>query len=887
MASNDEIDSLVNKYSSSSSQRRPSSQRFNSSTGSIDYQADNSNNDINFGSVRASTTAEAFPGDKFVMRRHKSKRDKKKKSKRNSSSHGGSRRSSSSHYSKSTSSLMTDPAELVGDFHNNNNNHYNNNNSSSTMDGSGNNNNKRNTNTRASVSPSYYTTDEDDSDHLGASTLENVGNKYVLPPKQPEPETHALLSSDMADPNDPLGGPIESFQDEFDAELDDISMRDTKSRNFINLSELEARNTKSTRTRCRQCITYIFILAIIGAVVGIVVYTQTSSSKNDDDIGKIPQQVPKTQARLVGLYCHEGEDLGPGQSVTLPLKLTDDCKNVCRKAECCWNPHGQYACTTESRDNCVAYKECQDFMIPHTTSDATDEDGDPNDDSVIPNEMDVPAAPATLKTTCVPIGADFTATQTCFDICERASCCWNSTSDLTCTAASFQANCAPYEEHCSFFNDHPHKQQDKQGLPFAVAPSDLESLCDVGTMEELGMENCEKQCNLAECCWKVGTVNCESTVPDNMCEPYAKACAVLNTIGQNSVVNNNNNRPQTTPRPTSTPRPAATPQPAPTPGSSSSSSSVVPEAPNGLDVYCDPSEMEEISLHICEDKCSKAECCWSTSSEACPSSVQPETCQPYVKACAILNDLQTDNAPNPDNQTPGNNNNVPQASGDFSTRCSKENIIGSSDGGQVLIQCERECLAASCCWQPNSQSCTSNARCSAYEEPCSIFVGLFEPGGDGTPGNGGVPQAPGNLAATCAPDVLTTSVNNGAAIVECEKECLAAACCWKDTHDTSCPSDPNCSAYMEPCGNHLVAAIEQLEGTASVSNGNAALSAEAREIADACNTQVAFFVKTRCDNACHPGACCFDDSATCGTEVDCGIYDPCSVLHRNRHNLRH
>jgi hypothetical protein len=804
---------LVGKYQSKTSRRSKTRQSFKDTTSSP-FDND-SNQDMDFGSIKRETE-----GSVRQSRRKSSRKKSSSASNRGNSSQqafmqnmnqstsslltgGGSQLSSKDNMSQSTSSLWTggldDLNEDTLDFYKD---------SAITTPDRGTpdkmmgNSARIAASTRASVSPSFYL---NMSDH---HVQEDHSTPYARSPapssKQEEEHTSLLLSSDMADPNDPLVGggmPMEHFQDEFDQEMDEIEMRSECNKNFIRLSELEAKaNSKTRRRYGATCCRCVFAAAVIGAIVGLVVYLSTARQPT---VVKTAQEVPKVEARMVGLWCNEQWDLGPGQSATFPLVPTDDCKNACNKAECCWHPTGNYECTPETRDNCLAYTDCS-IMIPHSTSDEIEE------------QAVVPQAPATLKTTCVPIGPTFTATSACYDLCSAVDCCWNTTSTTTCTATSEQqANCQPYQEFCSFFNEYPPtgNGNSNSDWDFPAAPSDLDDYCDLAS--RFSPDQCQHHCAAAACCWKVGTVNCAANVPNNMCVPYAEACGVLNTLNLGNGDSGNNNDGEGTTSTESTGIPSTSPD---------ASSVTIPQAPDGLETYCDPAEMEEISLQMCQDKCSPAECCWSTETEAlCPSSVPAETCQPYVQACAILNDLMTypggdSNANDGDgsdsNQPAVENAEIPQAPSDLATRCSKDNITGSSNGASVLIQCERECLEASCCWRPGATTCTSNQLCQDYQGPCSIFLGLFS--GDG--GNDGTTVDDGD--------------NNG--------------------------SDQS--------------------GTGSD---------EAKEIQDACNSQVAFFVKTRCEKACRPGACCYDDGMACSAGVDCALYEPCIVLHRNRHNLRH
>ena len=407
-----------------------------------------------------------------------------------------------------------------------------------------------------------------------------------------------------------------------------------------------------------------------------------------------------------------------------------------------------------------------------------------------------------------------------------------------------------------------------------------------------GEENCRQQCSNAECCWAVGSVSCGT---NDECGGYTP-CAVLNEFTGGGGTDSHTGTSGSVTAPANTDH-----------------GSPFPQAPDGLSVYCSPSEMEEISLHICMDKCEPASCCWNSHLDMCDESVSAELCEPYVQACAILNELvhyPDDNGANtnPVVPPPSNTNNVPRPPADFETRCARSNIIGSDNGGDFLIECEEDCLEASCCWKPGVEGCTENSRCLAYTDHCSIFVSLFQDesssgGGasdesgsnnnDGnTDGNAGnsvtsdVPEPPNNLDFICAPENLSIAVDNGASIVACEKACLQASCCWKPGHSKDCAGAPECAAYMEPCGMHLVAGLEALESGTSIAEASGTHDSEAaQKIDQACDNQQAIFIKTKCEDACRPGNCCFDDSLACGTGVDCAVYDSCFVLFRR--NLRH
>jgi len=169
---------------------------------------------------------------------------------------------------------------------------------------------------------------------------------------------------------------------------------------------------------------------------------------------------------------------------------------------------------------------------------------------------------------------------------------------------------------------------------------------------------------------------------------------------------------------------------------------------------------------------------------------------------------------------------IPAAPSDLAQTCAHDRITDPDTGGEALVECEKLCLKGSCCWQPNAKlPCTDNSLCAAYQQPCSVFQTIFEPPPDYVPEQSEtlaphvitqVPAAAQTIGLTCSPDVLKTTVDSGKFIVQCERECLLGACCWKKNHPTICPDAAECAAYQEPCGTNLVNALESLEtgGTA-------------------------------------------------------------------------
>ncbi|CAB9529808.1 expressed unknown protein [Seminavis robusta] len=640
------------------------------------------------GLLSSSASAEAVPGEKFMASK-RGKKDKKKKS-------------------RSSSKQVSPPPS----FHASMSNMSSKNSSSSTR-------------SRSPVDFSKST-----------SSLDAFGSKYVLPPKQPEvqPETDALLTMNV-DPNDPLAGGADDWKDEFEDEMDEIEMREEKRRNLEAFGEpTESSFSKNLRS-CRVYAVPIFIciLFVFGIVALVLFVVMGSKSDSSSKNLKVHQTVPVAPASL-DLMCAAVTQGGNPNHFEIPAL----CQESCQKAECCWNPDGDYVCTSESKGNCPAYeKECGDWK-EHLAAPK------PDDTTTTGNRMSVPEFPAGLRSQCARTA--FEVSDDCKLGCAEASCCWDDKETVVCSASTVH-NCLNFKELCSFLNDPIHQDVDEEG----GASFDNNSDGDNPVMEESGS----------------ATVTKPPTIP-------------------------------------------------------------FPPAPSGLDVYCDPSEMEEVSLHICEDKCGQAECCWKTGVQSCVSTYPAQACHAYTQACGILNRLNT--APGqshdvtsseaPEGTESSNSNNVPAAPVDLATSCSQEKITDPDTGGQALISCEQTCLKASCCWQPNAANpCTGNARCSAYQEPCSVFKSLFDKPDEYNSNDvtlapmvvTEVPDAPQSLAMNCNPDVLKTNVNNGKFIVECERECLMGACCWKENHPTTCPDAPQCSAYQEPCGQHLVDALLSLE----------------------------------------------------------------------------
>ena len=696
---NNEIETLVSKYSTvtssskSKSKRRTSSRSnsanplFNASTPNLSYNynndessRENSTRDLMMSAsssnvfARTSGSSNADSALQYVSGRRSSRLSKEERKQRRSSRRHSSR-------SRSPVSILMDEESKADTI-------------TPTTERA----KTTSSSTRASVSESFMSTPD--------WSTSPYADKYILRPQKSSYDeeeelsnaflpnntnNNNMLMSQDADPNDPLAC-LEPFQDEFEDELDEIDVGKARQANFVNLGQMEADATSAYENRHRRRRAFLYIavccLILIGVVLGIVFGLDVAGKQKENAAHARPQVVPAAPSTL-RLLCAEALDLGPGQAAVYPLKVPKDCEIACLKAECCWNPNSIFECTEETHSQCSAYRSPCSIMLPSNTQYQHGNNNNNNNGDATTTapqvEVDVPQAPATLKTTCVPVGDVASVTQPCRDVCALGDCCWNTTTTMKCTSTSKSRACPAYKEYCSFLNSHPQTNNNNGGssssttatttLPFATAPTNLATICTVQHMQDNGPESCQEQCNgSAECCWKVGTVNCASSVPNQMCQAYTNACAVLNNLDSilpSDFVNGGGST---------------------TTATTSSEELPFAPAPDDLSKNCNPSEMTgEISFHICQDRCDPAECCWSTKSSGCPASVPAEACQPYAEWCAILNDL-TSYADLESNQQTAVSNTVPQAPSDLSTRCAKDNIIGAENGGEMLIECEKECL---------------------------------------------------------------------------------------------------------------------------------------------------------------------------------------------------
>lgn len=508
-------------------------------------------------------------------------------------------------------------------------------------------------------------------DYFDDNPLSYAENKYVKQ-VEPDPEAedpkeqaHLLLSSNEADPDDLLAGG--GFHDEFEDELQEI---EDKRRNFGAFGE-SSNPKKYGRCRIYRVPIVIAVLFCVGLVATILYVVGFGKTKSKS--AHILMAVPPAPTTL-NVTCEQADGSDVQSSVP------PSCVQACEKAECCWNPKGPYVCSDDTKEQCQAYQ------APCATLARLGQNFEYVDGK---EEMVVFPMDTSLNYSCARKA--FEVPTACRQGCAKASCCWSTDSNYTCTDDTVHY-CGDYKQACGFLNQ------------------------------------------------------------------------VVTEDGSNG--NGNNGAP-------------------------------FPTAPSGLDVYCNPSEMEQISLHICQDKCSQASCCFDTGVISCQDRY-PDACHPYSVACGILNELAVApgnskdiTATNTDNSgTSTSSINVPAAPSDFATACSKDAILNANDHGATLVQCEEYCLSAECCWAPNVQSCASNSVCDQYQVNCQVFVTLFQAPATSpatspptSPPTNKPTQAPTNAPTKpvldnvpiasedlnwfCKKDVLNSTVESGEFIGEC------------------------------------------------------------------------------------------------------------------------
>jgi len=344
-------------------------------------------------------------------------------------------------------------------------------------------------------------------------------NKYIKKPTPPAPEQEqdSLLQLDTPsaniDPDDPLANlksyGEELFQDECssmrsgeggNSSMEAVDLED-KRRNFNRFSNDSSNIEK--RRGCEKVVYFLkyywgallmFILFLFG-LVALILYmagvgNKFESFNNNNAFNKqTPQPVPLAPLTL-NFMC----DPSSAAKVNNQIELPKPCVSACLKAECCWNPNGEFVCTEETKDHCLPFAQaCGQWKDTLTVLPASG--GNDNEDATA--VMEVPLFPAGLTTTC-----DRTAYEVALDCrqgCAEAECCWDKTITVACSKESLQ-NCGNYKEVCDFLNDEEEAPTETASpdaaktWPFPEAPKGLNVYCDPAEMEEVSLHICQDKC---------------------------------------------------------------------------------------------------------------------------------------------------------------------------------------------------------------------------------------------------------------------------------------------------------------------------------------------------------------------------------------------------------
>uniref|UniRef100_A0A7R9VX79 Uncharacterized protein n=1 Tax=Pseudictyota dubia TaxID=2749911 RepID=A0A7R9VX79_9STRA len=203
----------------------------------------------------------------------------------------------------------------------------------------------------------------------------------------------------------------------------------------------------------------------------------------------------------------------------------DDCKSLCRAAECCFLPEGHwYSCRAENEEDCSAY-EYGCATLDHVEN-LRDDSGVLTDDGTGGNNGGVaPAAGAARTITLLDAPSDIGAIcsetslstreghNACEELCDRKLCC--DEPDEECTVNNEDA-CGGYEEPCiAYSNAHD------DVLDEAAVKCNTETL---STPE--GVQNCKEYCSGAMDCF-----DGDARFADGWCEQYGPCHALTALSG--------------------------------------------------------------------------------------------------------------------------------------------------------------------------------------------------------------------------------------------------------------------------------------------------------------------------------------------------------------------
>ncbi|CAB9519966.1 expressed unknown protein [Seminavis robusta] len=480
----------------------------------------------------------------------------------------------------------------------------------------------------------------------------------------------------------------------------------------------------------------------------------------------------------------------------------------------------------------------------------------------------------------------------CEQLCEVADCCnYPTTLALSCLAGN-DDECLEYHQHCNVLDLdtatilNPPPTPPASSVP--EAPKDIENKCNIESLRTVpGFEGCVNDCMQAECCWKKdGSVHpCTSLA---VCSGYA-SCLTMDVTDHVNIDINREIQDKCADSKLSTEvgrnqcifacsHAACCFDPGATcphqdarfcsqyqacqkifddngqviqGGSAAAAAAQIPVAPQFLDTACSKSSLDTLpGYEMCLGACTEAECCWKNDAKCLGESA----CDGYHH-CVSLLDQGATSAPEASS--------IPAAPQYLAAACSSASL----DTNAGFQMCQDACMKAECCWKVTS--CSEKAECSSYATHCANLVARLDQ--TNAPVDAVLPEAPHDLDQTCA----ATTVLAPSGFSKCQTECEKTECCWKAGAPDSCVANSGCQPWA-PC---------TVMNGAQDPTAAAAQDYTIEQVFDAClnhDNNVGKNHTSLCQVVCQAGTCCFDESKDCPTTIDCKVFEPCQVLHKEK-----